>query len=899
MGNPAVVFTTYSINSSTSWATTNVSGHAANSTSSPFVELKSDLVPQAALFSNGDYQVSDFDLVRITTTSPNQLKYSNGQNYVSGTHEDTVYTTRGTLGTFALSGGQFELCEFDTGVKGSTIADHASKSGVSHNYVAFANTGDGDGLIKHANGVVIGDATYAVGPPTAYAPDIPFANIEYDVAHTSTPLQAIAGGGTTETQFSGIYQSGTGTRTNTASEGQPADYAYSWSINNAGSRTEDSVTRSIPGTWFTAASGTPGEEGYTPASGQTVNFLNTSTAIMENWFPQADYSPSSNSSVVHQGTIKFRVHPDSEYVMAETMTTTNVAVASINIDPSVDVGPIATHSKVTVTTDSAHGLTDDQNQIVLTGCDSPTHINGIHNVYSVTSTTVFTYEIVKSTVTVDLDNIILEDGGILLYEDGVEIGFEEIYRTGQIASGDFKLQTYDGIDKTGAVIKTSSSGSGAGIAEVVHGGCGGNNTVLLRGDTSSNISLGTQYYVYTDNTTTASIASVKFTSGPTYKSMFKEMGLKLDENTGQISSNGAFFGGLESDKIIAGGYVTLEENVTGKNYGTEFIVHEDGFGGKIETEDFNRRLFIPPSGLNELDSYFPKFKHARDYALNRVKTDGTITQTGDVVTIQGVDAVTNIILLEDETGGITTEGGYFTLGLEDGTKTFPTKYANALPLPARFKTLQYQNGFTTNVSYATSNSEFVVQSNSEITLSTGTGDGESYELTYADTSWPTTNGSSYWFLNNVENSPVIDGQSNILIFKTTSESTNFKVHFTIRAQKEHGHMGVYTGDQGTSTAASVLNTIDGWGDGLETGTGNYYDGYFYTSVYNNTDSDRDDQVVVFSDQNNASSNTLDFNGNAFKHRDDPNDPATEISILNEEALANGYSNGDFTLLTSV
>ena len=112
-------------------------------------------------------------------------------------------------------------------------------------------------------------------------------------------------------------------------------------------------------------------------------------------------------------------------------------------------------------------------------------------------------------------------------------------------------------------------------------------------------------------------------------------------------------------------------------------------------------------------------------------------------------------------------------------------------------------------------------------------------------------------------------------------------------------MGVYTGAAGSTTAASVLNTIDGWGDGFETGTGNYKDGYFCVSVYNNTDSDRDDQVVVFSDQNNASSTTLDFNGNAFKHRDDPDDPDTEISILNEEALTNAYSNGDFTLLTSV
>ena len=607
-----------------------------------------------------------------------------------------------------------------------------------------------------------------------------------------------------------------------------------------------------------------------------ASYVNSTNLIVETWYPQVSYSPSETSASVHQGTIKFRVHPDSEYVMSDHMTTTNVAVASVTIAPSSDVGPIATHSKVTVTTDDDHGLADDQNQIVMSGSDNPTHINGIHNVYSVTSDTIFTYEIIKSTVP-----------------------------TGETCEGTFKLQTYDGIDKTGAVLKTSTDGSGAGIAEVVHGGCGGNNTVLLRGDTSSNISLRTQYYTYANNTATASIASVKFTSGPTYKSMFKDMGLILDENTGQISSNGAFAGGSSINTIIAGGYITLEDD-SGENYGTEFIVHEDGFGGKMETEDFVRTVTFPDSGLNELDSYFPKFKHARDYALNRVKTDGTITQSEDVVTLLGAD-VTNHLVLENEDTLFTenhsntavSEMGYFIIGLEDGTKTFPTKYAENLPAPARFISLKYQNGFSTNVSYASSNTEFAVQSNAEIGFTEGTVDGESYELTYTDTSWPTTNGSSYWFMNTVENSPVVNDQSEILIFKTTSEGTNFKVHFTIRAQKVNKHMAVYTGGAGTSTAASVLNTIDGWGDAFETGTGNYYDGYFYVTIYNSTDSDRDDQVVIFSDQNNASSTTLDFNGNAFKHRDDPDDPDTEISILNEEALTNAYSNGDFTLLTSI
>jgi len=821
MGDPAVVFTTYG--NSSSFATTNVSGHGSgNSTHSPFIELKSDAVPQSALFSNGVFSVTDFDTLRIVTTENTEDPDSVPPGNVTGTHENTEYNTRGTLGTFALSGGQFELCEFDAGTKGSSVADHVSKSGVSHNYVAFANTGDGNALIRNSAGVVIGDATEAVGPPTAYAPNAPFANIEYDVAHTSTPLQAIAGGGTNEsTNNSGIYvkavtQSGNGT--------DNSPYSYTFTIENIGARTQTNVFRRT----FARATETRnrGEANEFELS-VNIRASNTTNKIMENWFPGAPYSPSTTSAAVHQGTIKFRVHPDSEYAMSETMTTTNVAVASITIAGSNDIGPISTHSKVTVTTDSAHGLTDEQNQIVLTGATDPTHINGIHNVYSVTSTTVFTYEIIKSTIA-----------------------------AGQTAQGTFKLQTYDGIDKTGAVIKTGASA--AGIAEVVHGGCGGNNIVLLRGDTSSNISLGTQYFAYADNSASTPIASVKFTDGPTYKSMFREMGLQLDENTGQISSNGAFAGGTTISVITAGGFITLEENVTGKSFGTEFIVHEDGFGGKIETEDFNLNVTFPDSGLNELDSYFPKFKNARDYALNRIKNDGTITQSGDVVTLQGS--------------------------------------AN-LPSVARYKTLQYQNGFTTNVSYASSNNEFVVQSNSEITLSAGI--GESYELTYADTSWPVTNSSSYWFLDNVNNSPVIDEDSNILIFKTTSESTNFKVHFTIRAQKVHNQMDVYTGSAGTTTAASVLNTIDGFGDGFELGTGNYKDGFFFASVYNNTDSDRDDQVIVFSDQNNASSVTLDFNGNAFKHRDDPDDPDTEISILNEEALANAYSNGDFTLLTSV
>jgi hypothetical protein len=112
--------------------------------------------------------------------------------------------------------------------------------------VAFANTGDGNGLTHTAAGTVIGDATQAVGPPTAYAGTKPFANIEYSVAHTSTPLQAIAGGGGTHMSdkgFSGIYLSSSYT-VNEGSEESPV-LRYYWSIRNTGTRTQASVVRSF------------------------------------------------------------------------------------------------------------------------------------------------------------------------------------------------------------------------------------------------------------------------------------------------------------------------------------------------------------------------------------------------------------------------------------------------------------------------------------------------------------------------------------------------------------------------------------------------------------------------------------------------------------------------------
>ena len=40
-------------------------------------------------------------------------------------------------------------------------------------------------------------------------------------------------------------------------------------------------------------------------------------------------------------------------------------------------------------------------------------------------------------------------------------------------------------------------------------------------------------------------------------------------------------------------------------------------------------------------------------------------------------------------------------------------------------------------------------------------------LDYVNKEWPTPNSSSYWFKQNIDDSPILDSDNNILIFKTT------------------------------------------------------------------------------------------------------------------------------------
>ena len=820
MGLPKVIFTSAKSDDSN---TANSYGIAR------YGEIYNDKVPQSGKYGTdeslpeavrGEFTVDVFDLERAI--SGVATEYANGVA-TGATHYDTVYSTRSTLGTFPLNGGGFEQMEFDTGAGSSSVEAQHSGAGIGHNYVAFANAGNGNNITHTVTGTPSPSGTgYGTqhGPTTAYNSSEPYANIEFDVSHTASPLQAGAGG----MGFSGTFST-TGAAGNNGdwyassitftpevpgtgeppTGGTPESASFSPFYGSAIAGPNDDIRRGSSSTgvyiWaYATTPGTPGT-GSPPEGGTNPSTVNTKhwafaqvsaagtpvTMIPEIWTPQRSSHNSSSVSDAWEGAVVFKIMPDSEHIMTANMVTTTTGVSSMTISaqgigpgPTVSGAPIATHSRVTVNTDDAHKMTDNQNQVVIAGATNVTHVNGLWNVATIPSTTSFTYDVPYSTATSP---------------------------TTITPNDDLTCVTFDGIDKTGAVVKSS----GTVVAEIVHGGNAGNNKVILRGD----VNLSGAHTIHS-NSGSVSIATVNFSSR-TYKSLFHEAGLELNETTGQVTSNGTF----------------------------------DGINDK---------------GLKQLDGYFPKYKNGRDYALNQYKTDGTISQAPIK---EGADS-----------DNVTIHGGTGTL-----------------PSSVFFKSLTYANGFTANVLYATAFGNSSVKPSvavEHITEIEGPDHepvdhhpGATYTLAYNDIAFPTPNTSSYWAMKRVNNLRIIDPDDTanppaILTYISTSELFNTSVHFTIRAMKTTAH-----GPTGSST-----KTISGWGT-YENGEHNYVDGRLFISVYNNTDADIDSIMTVYGDANNADSTSDDFNRNESAKKID------DVAVTDTEFLQNNYSNGNFTVISSV
>ena len=610
MGLPRVVFTTARSANSTVVYGDNVYG-----------EIKNDKTPRVGTFSNGSYQLDSFDIQRVHTTTSTFSQDEENNWTVSGTATETWYGNfsspgasvtwsgtntssggtwtssgspptrspfssgtstsgiRSNLGTFPLSGGGFEQMEFDTGAGTSSVTAQQSGAGVFHNYVAFVNTGDGGNTLKNYTGgnySVTATSPAQYGPKTlAYDNNAGTANIEFDVSWTSSALQAGAGAmgwnDTTQASRNAVDNNGhwyasamTYTPFEDNEEGGDTPAAAYFSTFYGDATGPASVRRgpSISGTGNSpniqadvtiAASGEPGEENYVPGStiSDKKHFAFASAAnaaigvtlsmIPEIWYPGLSHSSSSSGATAWKGSIEFKVMPDTEHTMSANMVATTVT-GTATYTAHLGGGPIGTHSRVTFTCGTtAHNMSDNQNQVAISGATNPTHVNGLWNVSAIVNSTAFSYDIPFSTAS----------------------------GTSPTVSGTLSVVLFDGIDKTGAVVKSGTSV----VGEVVHGGNAGNNKVILRGD----VSLSGTHTIHS-NSISPAIATVTFTGGRTYRSLFHEAGLYLNESTGQVTSNGTF-DGINSTK-----------------------------------------------GLRELDGYFPKYKNGRDYAINQVKTDGLIYQ---------------------------------------------------------------------------------------------------------------------------------------------------------------------------------------------------------------------------------------------------------------------------------
>jgi hypothetical protein len=795
MGVPAVVFVT---------ANSNDSNTANSYGKDHYGEVFNDKVPQSERYGTdstipedfrGEFQVDVYDLERAITGV--QHLYANGDPIVGSTVYSTAYSTRSTLGTFPIGGGGFEQMEFSTGDNTSSISGQTSGAGTYHNYVAFANTGNGNNISYSATGGInpTGSAGTSHGPTTAYNSSTPFANIEFDCSHTSCSLKASSGIIVWTATAGGGHGGSAGTAlANNVTKGIFAP-AYVDTYNQEGenwTHTFSPINSESRGGGYSRA-GTLERQWGANGAGELTTYTGWYGGRAEMWYPGLSYSnetPSGSLVESHRGSIIFKLMPDTEHTMTANMVTTTVGVSSISVSahgssigssgpqsgsPTSSGAPIATHSRVTVTTSAAHKMTDTQNQVVIAGGTNITHVNGLWNVATVPSTTSFTYDVPYSSASTTS------------------------------VTGTLTCVTFDGIDKTGAIVKSGSSV----VGEIVHGGNAGNNKVILRGD----VSLSGSHTIHSNSTST-SIATVNFTGSRTYKSMFHDAGLELNETTGAITSNGTF----------------------------------DGINDK---------------GLKQLDGYFPKYKNGRDYAVNQAKTDGTISQAPIAV---GADSDI-----------VTIHGG-------DGE----------LPSSVFFKSVIYANGHTANVKYATAlGNSSVKPSVSVENIATISGPdegaaGETYSLTYNDIQFPTPNTSSYWAMKRADSLRIIDpddtsSSPDILTYVSTAQMFYTPVHFTIRAMKNSSH----------SPTGSSTKTISGWGT-YENGEHNYVDGRLYLKVYNNTDADRDGIITVYGDANNADSATSDnFNRNETAKKID------NVAVTNEEFLQNNYSNGNFTVISSV
>lgn len=557
-----------------------------------------------------------------TTTSPNPS--GTGTTTTPG-YTSYTFVDRGHI---SLEGGVFELLPFSSGVSPATTVTFTDFAGTGRSpypssYTTPASNDNGGVQLCGAVANVEVEHSYELGPMV--------------VAPSSDGLFGTAAVGVGET---------------TNANGDPAT--------TPASITENPWTAYFGDTHGPAVPKFSVDTSVTSVGGGVTNH-GPETRISELYTVGGTLSFTSASSpaavyTVHTGAIEFEIVPDTEAIIKDgniSKTDTGTASWAAGQDRTM-----------TVTTSSAHGLTDQYNRVYISG-SSNNAMNGLWNVATVTGTTSFTVKLfaaqcgpsaITSSVNVVTYDGIDKKGGVLRSQTGTVNTIQKVvyfisggtdgngnplpdshnidYRytgphglgssgtvtasvsgsgyaggthgTNPIPAGDFtgSVTINSGTQFTRRVATGLAGGSGSPSGqvsalassftastfnagndiEVVAGGMAGNNQVILKGMTTVDPS---KSYSFHGNTTSSQVSVITFTGKTSLTSMFGKAGFKLNTTTGRVFTEGA---------------------PSSQPSGT------DGMPGGFDPNT------NPDGGVKEIDSWCPRYMHAKAKALERNDT---------------------------------------------------------------------------------------------------------------------------------------------------------------------------------------------------------------------------------------------------------------------------------------
>ena len=801
----------------------------------------------------------------------------------------TSYTSTNPVNNnlIALKGGVYEKAEFITSTIGSTSYPTTGNPAFQNNVVFIDSGGDG-----------------TIGPTIPYADgNSQGANIEANVGWTASTLNATAGfhsnnnstpfgqagsfssqspGGSlnTVTNISGIPYVQTVT-SNPPAPGSESGSPGTGTISFPG---DSGIGPSFAGSFIKSVGGFPNPSSPGDTYSGTVTFTVPTTNRVEMWAPQQSYFSSTYNI---KGAVKFEFANEKMYDITPLSALTVTGTATIQpfgngkggrsedggVGDNTDIN-VATHAKATVTTSTNHNLSDANNRIYVTGA-SQVQMNGWHYVYDVSNATTFSYIVplslsptagtasdgvvpVSGTFTVETYDGIDKPGGVLknnlnisdvrdvreftstrvdfangdfgfIYSSNFYYRYTTTEKHGFLVgdaftvsgtdawsgaktvtriSGDVKvdfLYQHIGSGSTGTnSISGNLTGGGQTMssptrATIRAGGNAGNDRVILFDE--SGFDVGSEYQFYPNTSYANAVYNVRVHNIiEENASLFKKMGLEIDEDTGVISSNGAY----------------------------------DGVNNK---------------GVRSLDSFYPKFLEARNNALNSTVTSGTITQSNNTITLNNVERLpTGHLKTLRYANGLTTnilEASVTTLDTDDDGNVI--NYSN----------FEIASGNTATTGRAAVKVENNIGDENTITES-------DYTLTYVDNSFPVANSSAFFSIQKQNNTPIVSG-TDIVAFVGPDEQFHVPIWGSVKAYKDPTHLANISGRTGDSKDFAYQE--------------------FCIRVYKNLNADRDDSIAIYSDPDNAEE-PVDAN-TAFTFTQD----GEEVPITNDQFLANSYANG--------